>query len=209
MKNPNRSSVGLGLAAGVGLTVIVAAMMGQGPSNHAPTDTQYFVTADGEMAHLWLREGNTLRMVAHGECKECKEHGHGEHGHGDEHDHGRPAAGPGGGGGHSDHNHGDGSAIGTAVIGVWTVKVSGEAKPGSEAHLDIELSGSAPKPAAVRVWIGSQDGRGAMKERADGDGKSYHAHTDVPNPIPAGAKLWIEIEDARGVKAVGGFDLKK
>ncbi len=110
---------------------------------------------------------------------------------------------------HGDHDHGAGSAIGTATIGAWTVKVSGEIEAGKEAHLDIELSGSTEKPAAVRVWIGAQDGKGAMKQKADGDGKEYHAHADVPSPIPADAKLWIEIQNARGVKSVGGFALKK
>ncbi|MBN8645656.1 MAG: hypothetical protein J0L61_10515, partial [Planctomycetes bacterium] len=112
-------------------------------------------------------------------------------------------------GDHGDHGHGEGGAIGTATIGAWTVSVSGEIKAGSEAHLDIKLSGSPAKPAAVRVWIGSQDGKGAMKQKADGDGKEYHAHADVPNPIPAGAQLWVEIDDGKGSKSVGGFPISK
>ena len=111
-----------------------------------------------------------------------------------------------------DHGHARGGALGTATIGAWTVKAFGDITAGKEAEVDIELSGSAEKPAAVRVWIGSQDGKGAMKQKADGgggDGKEYHAHADVPKPIPADAKLWIEIQDAKGVKSVGGFALKK
>lgn len=210
MKSPNRTSIVLGLVAGAATTTAVAAMMGQGAAQRGPADTQYFVTADDGEAHLWLREGNTLKMVAHGKCPECKAKGHDDHDHkdGDGHDHGKPAAG-GAGGGHDDHGHGEGGPIGTATIGAWTVAVSGEVKAGSEAHLDIKLSGSTARPAAVRVWIGSQDGKGAMKQKADGDGKEYHAHADVPDPIPAGAQLWVEIDDGKGGKAVGGFAIKK
>lgn len=217
MNNPNRSSVVLGLIAGVGLTAALAAMMGQGAAQRAPADTQYFVTADDGEAHLWLRDGNTLKMVAHGKCDQCagkEDDGHG-HKEGDGHDHAKPAvAAPAGGaekagGDHGDHGHGEGGVLGTATIGAWTVAVSGEVKAGSEAHLDIKLSGSTANPAAVRVWIGSQDGKGAMKQKADGRGNEYHAHADVPNPIPAGAQLWIEIDDGKGNKSVGGIAIKR
>lgn len=210
MKKPNRSSIVLGLVAGAALTVAAAAMMGQGAAQRGPADTQYFVTADDGEAHLWLREGNTLKMVAHGKCDQCAGNDGDGHGHkeGDGHDHAKPASGK-AGGDHGDHGHGEGGAIGTATIGVWTVAVSGEVKAGSEAHLDIRLSGNAARPAAVRVWIGSQDGKGSMKQKADGGGYEYHAHADVPSPIPAGAQLWVEIDDGKGGKSVGGFPLKK
>lgn len=210
MKNPNRSSIHLGLIAGTALTVAAAAMMGQGAAQRGPADTQYFVTADDGEAHLWLREGNTLKMVAHGECTECKAKGGDGHGHkeGDGHDHGKTAAG-GAAADHGDHGHGEGGAIGTATIGAWTVTVSGEIKAGAEAHLDIKLSGSTAKASAIRFWVGAQDGKGAMKGKADGAGPEYHAHVDVPNPIPANAKLWIEIDDGKGSRSVGGFAISK
>lgn len=141
--------------------------------------------------------------------------GHDDHSHEDGHDHDHDDTGSGkthddhSDHDHGDHGHGDSGAIGTVTIGEWTVVVSGEIEAGSEAHLDIELSGSEVRPAAVRVWIGTQDGKGAMKQKADGDGKSYHAHTDVPNPIPADAQLWIEIDDGKGGKTVGGVQIKK
>lgn len=212
MKNPNRSSVIVGVALGVGLTS-VAALMGVSDAQRTPAETQYFVTAEDDVAHLWLREGNTLTMVAHGTCKDCAANRKEEHEHkeGDGHGHAAPAAG-----GHAGHaegdaagDHGHGAALGTIKIGAWTVAVSGEIKAGSEAHLDIALSGSSANPGAVRVWIGSQDGKGAMKQKADGSGMHYHAHTDAPNPIPPDAKLWIEIDDGRGNKPVGGIAIKK
>lgn len=118
-----------------------------------------------------------------------------------------PASHAGTGSKMDDHDH-QMTSLGTTKIGAWDVKVAGEVKPGKEGHFDIELSGSTDKPAAIRVWIGSQDARGAMKQKADGDGKEFHAHADVPNPIPDGAGFWIEIEDAKGVKTVGGVPLK-
>lgn len=85
-------SIAAGLAAGVGLFILVAAMMGQGASQPVKSDPQYFVTADGDVAHLWVREGTALRVVGHGECKECNATGHDDHDHkeGDGHDHGAP-----------------------------------------------------------------------------------------------------------------------
>lgn len=89
----------LGLAGGIGLTVIAAVLMGQGASQPVKSEPQYFVTPDGEGAHLWVREGMTLRVVAHGECKECKAAGHDhdhdhdhDHKEGDGHDHAKPAS---------------------------------------------------------------------------------------------------------------------
>lgn len=93
---PRSKSVLVGLAAGVGLTALAAVMMGQGASQPMKSEPQYFVTPDGDGAHLWVREGTALRVVAHGECKECAAKGHddhkdGDHKEGDGHDHGKPA----------------------------------------------------------------------------------------------------------------------
>ena len=80
-----------GVVAGVGLTALAAIMMGQGASQPVKSEPQYFVTADGEGAHLWVREGTALRVVGHGECKECKAKGHDDHDQGDGHDHTKDA----------------------------------------------------------------------------------------------------------------------
>lgn len=91
--NPRSKSLLLGLAAGVGFTALAAVMMGQGTSQPVKAEPQYFVTADGDEAHLWVREGATIRVVGHGACKECAAKGH-DHKEGDGHDHGKdkPAA---------------------------------------------------------------------------------------------------------------------
>lgn len=91
---PRSKSLFVGLAAGVGLTALAAVMMGQGASQPVKSEPQYFVTADGgDTAHLWVREGTSIRVVAHGECKECAAKGHDDHDHkeGDGHDHAKPA----------------------------------------------------------------------------------------------------------------------
>lgn len=94
--HPSRTRTLLTLAAGASLAAVAAVLMGQGASQPVKSDPQYFVTPDGDGAHLWVREGTTLRVVAHGECKECKAKGHDGHDHkeGDGHDHAAPAATP-------------------------------------------------------------------------------------------------------------------
>ncbi len=92
---PRSKSLFVGLAAGVGLTALAAVMMGQGASQPVKSEPQYFVTAEGDNAHLWVREGTTLRAVGHGQCTKCPwdEGGHkdGDHKEGDGHDHAKPA----------------------------------------------------------------------------------------------------------------------
>lgn len=91
MNGLNRKSLFVGVASGVVITAFAAILMGQGASQPVKSETQYFVTADGDEAHLWVREGTAIRVVGHGECKECaaKGHDHGDHKEGDGHDHGK------------------------------------------------------------------------------------------------------------------------
>lgn len=93
MLSRNRSSLFVGLAAGVGLTAAAALLMGQSPSQPVKSETQYFVTGEGDHAHLWVREGTSLRVVGHGECKMGCPWDKDEHDHkpGDGHDHGKDA----------------------------------------------------------------------------------------------------------------------
>jgi hypothetical protein len=71
------------------MTLVTAVLMGQGASTPVKSDTQYFATGEGDSAHLWVREGTTLRCVGHGACAA---HAHGDDAHdhkeGDGHDHG-------------------------------------------------------------------------------------------------------------------------
>ena len=80
----------ISVVAVLAVLATTAAFGNQHASEPVKSAPEYFVTADGDAAHLWVREGTTLRVVGHGECKECKKHkeheGH-EHKEGEKHDH--------------------------------------------------------------------------------------------------------------------------
>lgn len=68
------------LIIAVAAMCLVGTLMAQtGQSPPARAEPQYFVTGEGDEAHLWVREGTKLRCLGHGECK--------AHQHGDGHDH--------------------------------------------------------------------------------------------------------------------------
>jgi len=85
----NLSTVILGSIA---LASTGAFLTTQGASEPVRSAPEYFVTAEGDNAHLWVREGNNLRVVGHGTCKSCPLDAEGAHGHGDGHDHEKPGA---------------------------------------------------------------------------------------------------------------------
>lgn len=93
MSQSRSKSLVVGLASGVALTAFAAILMGQGASQPVKSEPQYFVTAEGDNAHLWVREGTTLRAVGHGQCTKCPwdqgDHKDGDHKEGDGHDHGK------------------------------------------------------------------------------------------------------------------------
>ena len=82
MQNRNRSSLVLAAAAGAGLAAVAGLLMGQGASQPVRSETNYFVSGEGDEAHLWVREGTNLRCVGHGECKAHAHEGGDGHGHG-------------------------------------------------------------------------------------------------------------------------------
>lgn len=88
MQISNRRNLVIGLVAGVGVTALTGVLMGQGASQPVRAETQYFVTGEGDEAHLWVREGVNLRCVGHGECA-AHQHDHKE---GDGHDHGKESS---------------------------------------------------------------------------------------------------------------------
>lgn len=120
-----------------------------------------------------------------------------DHKDGDDHDH------------KDGHGHGPKTELGSQSAGGMTITAAreGEVAAGAEATFDIGVTGGA-KPAAVRVWVGTQDGKGSIKGKAEAEGDGWHAHAEVPKPLPAGSKLWVEVETAKGEKHVVGFDLK-
>jgi hypothetical protein len=105
--------------------------------------------------------------------------------------------------------------LGSTTIGQFTVRASrdqGEIKAGGDAPIDVWLTGGdISKVAAVRFWIGTDQGDNFVKAKADieipSEPNHWHTHAEVPDPMPAGGKLWVEIETG-GQKQVGSFDLK-
>ncbi|MCA9300533.1 MAG: hypothetical protein KDA28_15790 [Phycisphaerales bacterium] len=109
--------------------------------------------------------------------------------------------------GDTDH-HGGARSLGTATIGETVLEVSfgGDVTPGAEGHVDIEQTAGAA-PAAVRVWIGLEDGVGSRKSKADGSDGHFHGHVQAPTTIPEGAALWIEVEQADGTRGTTSLPL--
>ena len=89
MKGSNRFGFIVGLAMGIGLTAVGGNLLAQSGAQPVKSETQYFVTGEGDDAHLWVREGTNLRCVGHGECKAHGDHEGHDHKEGDGHDHGK------------------------------------------------------------------------------------------------------------------------
>jgi hypothetical protein len=137
------------------------------------------------------------------------DHGH-DHGPGGEHAPAKPAQA-----GHG----GKVIALGEQTIGGFmavATRDEGKIEAGKDAPIDVTVTpaaGSTAKAVAVRFWIGTEDGKGSAKAKAEiedpkGAPNRWHTHAEIPNPIPAGSKLWVEIESDKGVKSVMGFELK-
>lgn len=115
-----------------------------------------------------------------------------------------PARGPGHGGGVIE--------LGETTLDGVKVRASrdeGEIKPGGDSPIDIWLDGGLGNAAAVRFWVGAQDGKGSIKAKAAVEDAHWHTHAEVPDPLPADSKLWVEIEGKDGQKSTVSFDLKK
>lgn len=114
---------------------------------------------------------------------------------------------------HAEHNdghaHGATTQLGEQESGGFKIKASrdGDLKAGGDAPIDVWVTGGA-KIAAVRFWIGTEDGKGSIKAKAELESDNWHTHAEVPDPLPAGAKLWVEVEAEGGAKTSVGFDLK-
>jgi hypothetical protein len=107
-----------------------------------------------------------------------------------------------------DHDHGEAHALGDLTLAGTTLSVTmhGEAEAGKDAAVTVKITGG-PQPTVVRVWIGSENGRGTVKAKLDGKDGSYHGHCMTPNPMPEDAALWVNIEDADGGGAKGSVAL--
>jgi hypothetical protein len=110
-------------------------------------------------------------------------------------------------------------ATGANTVGPFNItkasRDKGDIVAGKDAAFDVTIEpkdAAGPKATAVRFWIGTEDGKGSVKAKAEiedpKDPNRWHVHAEVPNPIPAGSKFFFEIEDDKGGKHVSSFDLK-
>ncbi|MBX3373674.1 MAG: hypothetical protein KF817_07555 [Phycisphaeraceae bacterium] len=127
----------------------------------------------------------------------------------DDHDHDHDAAG-----GHGYGHHGEPVELGTTRIGAYQVHAArdeGAVTAGGDVPIDVRVDGDVSGITAVRFWIGTEDGDGAMRARGEREDPSvlnhWHAHADVPDPMPADSRLWVELELRSGERVRGSFDL--
>jgi hypothetical protein len=139
------------------------------------------------------------------------DHGH-DHADGDhEHDHagdGKPASGDAHAHDH-EHDHANLVALGESPAGrhVVTLALDGTVKAGAETGFDVAVKSAdgAPRVAAIRVWIGTEDGAGSLRAKAEVEGTGWHAHVEAPDPVPAGSRVWVEIEEDGGARVRTSF----
>lgn len=133
------------------------------------------------------------------------------HSDADGHDHSKDAAhGKDDGHDHSEHDaHGHdeskGESLGSIKIGAFKVTVAQEATvtAGKEGSFHVKIIGGNVK--TVSTWIGTQDGKGSVKAKAEKEGADFHAHPQAPASMPSGSMLWIELEADDGTKLVGSI----
>jgi hypothetical protein len=111
-----------------------------------------------------------------------------------------------------DHDHGSAVAAGSMSLAGATVAVgvAGAVKPGAEVHVELAFTPAQPAPKAVRIWIGSESGRGSARARAGALKRTpgaYAAHVEVPSPLPADSRIWINVEPASGEAVKGSVAL--
>ena len=129
---------------------------------------------------------------------------------------GRKASGKGDHAGH-DHaapgktdEHANRIELGTKKVAGLDLKAMQDepVKAGGEGAFDLIITGGKPK--AVRFWVGTEDGKGSVKAKADEETPdNWHTHVEVPDPLPAGSKFCAEIEPPTGAKFTVVFDLKQ
>ena len=109
--------------------------------------------------------------------------------------------------------HGSGPAVqlGEQVISGMTIKAArdGDVAAGGDVPVDVWVTSATAKVTAVRMWIGTEDGKGSLKAKAALEKDSWHNHVEVPKELSAASKLWVEVETEKGEKTVAGFELKK
>jgi len=112
----------------------------------------------------------------------------------------------------AEHHHGEETALGTKTMGEWQVTANriGAWEPGKDGAAAVDLVPAQPAAKAVRVWIGTEDGKGAAKAKGEAEKEhpgGWHCHVEVPNPIAEQAQFWVTIETASGEQLKQSFPL--
>lgn len=108
-----------------------------------------------------------------------------------------------------EHHHGEERSLGSVTIGevAFDVTISGDVGPGADIPVEL-VQTAGPTPAAVRFWVGNEDGTGSIRAKAEADGNLFHNHVEAPVAIWEGAELWIEVEDAAGERLAASLPLE-
>lgn len=101
------------------------------------------------------------------------------------------------------HDHGPATPVGSLTFGSQQIAVAapGAAVAGKEWHVALVVTPAQPAPTAIRAWVGSENGRGSAKAKANPEKDHpghYEAAIEVPSPLPADARLWISLDLADG-----------
>lgn len=110
-----------------------------------------------------------------------------------------------------DHHHAETTPVGTATVEGKSLAVAsvGKPVPGTPWFVEVRLAKDQARPKAIRLWVGSADGKGALKTKAARHHGAYEGQVDVPKPLPEGAALWISLEAADGTSTSGSVALPK
>jgi hypothetical protein len=100
--------------------------------------------------------------------------------------------------------------LGRQKIGDYTVSVImvGEADAGHTVDFDVKLFDNDKDPKALRIWVGTEDGKGSDKVQLQKKETTFGAKVKVSDPKPAGSKVWVEVETDKGT-AKGSYVLEE
>jgi len=100
----------------------------------------------------------------------------------------------------SKHADGEKQKLGRQKIGDYTVSVImvGDIHDDKEIDFDVKLVDAKAEPKALRIWIGSEDGKGSEKATLTKKKTTFGAKAKVPSPLPETPRVWVEVETDSG-----------
>jgi hypothetical protein len=97
---------------------------------------------------------------------------------------------------HSEEKH----KLGRQKIGAYTVSVImiGEPEAAHPVDFDVKLFDNDKDPKAIRVWIGTEDGKGSEKVKLEKKTTTFGGRVKMPDTKPENCKVWVEVETESG-----------